>query len=43
MDLTPLLHDESLRIVDHVKHYLDKFSNDVESKLRRWFDPPAER
>ena len=38
MDLTPLMHDESLRMVDHVKKYLDKFSDDVQSKLRRWFD-----
>ncbi|MFT5109378.1 MAG: LmbE family N-acetylglucosaminyl deacetylase [Verrucomicrobiales bacterium] len=39
MDLTPLMHDESLSIVDHVQQYLDKFSNDVRSKLTRWFEP----
>lgn len=38
MDLTPLMHDESLSIVAHVKKYLDKFSDDVTSKLQRWFE-----
>jgi len=41
MDLTPLMHDESLSIVDHVQKYLDKFRDDVLSKLSRWFEIDA--
>lgn len=37
MDLTPLVHDESLDIVDYVMTYLDKFRGDVRGNLTRYF------
>ena len=37
MDLTPIVHDESIDVVDYVLTYLDKFRNDVREKLSRFF------
>ncbi len=38
MDLTPLVKDESLSIVDYVMRYVDRFREDVKSKLERCFN-----
>ncbi len=35
MDLTPLIQDDSLDIVDYVLNYIDKFRTDVKEKLTR--------
>lgn len=35
MDLTPLAHDDSLDIVDYVTGFIDRFRDDVTSKLRK--------
>ena len=37
MDLTPVVHDESIDVVDYVLSYLDKFRADVSAKLSRYF------
>jgi LmbE family N-acetylglucosaminyl deacetylase len=37
MDLTPIVHDESIDVVDYVMTFLDKFKNDVRNKLSRYF------
>ncbi len=37
MDLTPLIHDESIDLADYVLNYIDKFGADVRSKLARYF------
>lgn len=37
MDLTPLVHDESLDVIEYVMAYLDRFRDDVRGKLSRYF------
>ncbi len=37
MDLTPVVHDETVDVVDYVMSFLDKFRNDVRTKLTRYF------
>ena len=37
MDLTPVVHDETIDVVDYVLSYLDKFRADVSAKLSRYF------
>ena len=41
MDLTPLAHDDSLDVVDHVTGFIDRFRADVAGKLRRHLDSPT--
>jgi LmbE family N-acetylglucosaminyl deacetylase len=36
MDLTPLAHDDSLDIVEHVAGFIDRFRADVVAKLSKW-------
>ena len=37
MDLTPLVQDESIDLTDYVMGYINKFGDDVRSKLERYF------
>lgn len=37
MDLTPLIEDDTLDVVDFIQGYIDRFKADVESKLRQMF------
>jgi LmbE family N-acetylglucosaminyl deacetylase len=39
MDLTPLIQDDSLDIVDYVLNYIDKFRRDVKEKITRQLGP----
>ncbi|MEM0898082.1 MAG: PIG-L family deacetylase, partial [Verrucomicrobiota bacterium] len=39
LDLTPLVRDEEINVVDYVLSFIDEFRSDVETKLARWFDP----
>ena len=37
MDLTPLVQDESIDLADYVMEYINKFGEDVRSKLERYY------
>jgi LmbE family N-acetylglucosaminyl deacetylase len=37
LDLTPLVHDDSLDVVDYVLEFVDEFRADVKGKLSKWF------
>ncbi len=38
IDLTPLLRNDDLDPVDYTLSAIDRFRDDVETSLRRWFD-----
>ncbi len=38
LDLTPLVHDQNLSVVDYVVGHVDEFREDVRATLSKWFD-----
>ena len=37
MDLTPVVHDDTIDFVEYVMKYIDKFRNDVHDNLSQYF------
>ena len=37
MDLTPLVQDESIDLANYVMEYINKFGEEVKSKLKRYY------
>jgi hypothetical protein len=35
MDLTPLIQDDSLDVLEYVQSYINRFANDVASKIKK--------